>query len=82
MGSSSSYSNPEVCSVAQWLAPLSESLRGLVGLPPEAVGGDSGRALGRFTWPQGVSVAALESGLWNLSLAAENAACFPHTINS
>lgn len=78
----SSYSNPVIGPAAQWLAILPESLRGLVGLPLEAMGGGSRRAQGGLTWPQGVSVAALERGLWNLSLAAENASCLPHIANS
>ena len=43
-----------------------------------AAGGGFREGPAGMTWPLGVSVAALEGGLWPLSLAARNASCFPH----
>ena len=79
--STGSCPNPVVGSFSTILfsmAPPSRVVRELVDLPPGAEGGDSGRAWAGLTWPLGVSVAALEGGLWTLSLAARNASCFPH----
>lgn len=78
MNSTSSYPNPVAGSFSKILSSLTPPP------PPESlsVGGDPGRGWGDLTWPHGVTVAALEGGLWNLSLAARNASCFPHSTNS